>query len=275
MNQIARLETLIAGTPEVAWSIAIDDLSGKTRLFAYNPLLTLKTASLAKIFLLIETAQRIETGQLDPDLLVHRDSVARVEDSGLWRHLRVKNLPLEDVAVLVAAVSDNWATNALLSIVGLDAVRQRSLSLGYAESRLLDFVRDVRTPDHPPTLSLGNAGEWVDLLSRLHAGTLVSPAVDAKVARWLATSFDHSMVAAPMRFDPLLHGMDQGEFVMLNKTGSDTGVRADAGIVTATRTCAYCAIANWSELDTCLDAVLDVMAAIGQVVRMTASPDPR
>jgi beta-lactamase class A len=43
----------------------------------------------------------------------------RVEDSGLWYLLDQRDLSVHDLCVLVGAVSDNLATNALVRLVGL------------------------------------------------------------------------------------------------------------------------------------------------------------
>ena len=275
----AALEEAVCCVPDVEWSIKVIDIVDHTVVFSVAPGRILKTASLAKVMLLLEVAARFEDGTLDEEELVDRSSVARVEDSGLWRHLRVKELPLIDAAVLVAAVSDNWATNVLLHRVGLDAVQARSRTLGYPESRLEDYVRDVRGPDVPPTISLGRARDWVDILARMHRRQLVSVAVDSRVEGWLGGSVDLSMVAAPFRLDPLVHEAKSGGLNVHNKTGTDEGVRADAGLIIGNRSLAYCAIANWTpELDR-VDAVLDGMNAIGWFLRRWAhatppSPDP-
>lgn len=230
----------------------------------------LKTASLAKVFLLVEIAGRLSEGRLAGSDPVDRRDVPKIEDSGLWRHLRIDVLPLADAATLVAAVSDNWATNALLHRVGLDAVQARSDALGYSESLLADYIRDDRGPEHPPTVSKGRASDWTDLFSRMHRRELVSTEVDAKVEHWLGTSLDLSMVASALRLDPLIHGSEPGAISIFNKTGSDRGVRADAGLVVGASACSYCAIANWNPDCERVDAVGDVMLEIGKLVRSLA-----
>lgn len=271
MDPQAALEGVVAASPEVAWSIAVLDVASQQTLAASSPLRVLKTASLAKVFLLLEVAARFEAGSLDRRELLDRRAVARVEDSGLWQHLHVDQLPLVDAAILVAAVSDNWATNALLERVGLDAVQARSRALGYLESRLEDCIRDVRGPDVPATVSLGRAADWAEIFARLQRRGLVSSAVDTQVAAWLETSMDHSMVASAFHLDPLVGGATSGRFRFYNKTGTDAGVRADAGLLIGRRSLAYCALANWAPDDDRVEQVMDGMHAIGQLIRSWAS----
>lgn len=86
--------------------------------------LVLPTASIGKVFLLIEAARAIRAGQVSPDELLRRAEFDLVGDSGLWQHLAVETLPLSDVARLVGGLSDNLATNVLLARLGLSAVQR-------------------------------------------------------------------------------------------------------------------------------------------------------
>jgi beta-lactamase class A len=226
------------------------------------------TASIGKVFLLCEVAERIADGRLDAAQVVLRDPRLAVADSGLWQHLAQDELPLADACVLVASVSDNWATNVLLDLVGLTAVEERSRALGCIDSGLHDRVRDARTDDDPPTLSTGTARELADVARRIHlaaAGepqTGISVAAAARVERWLLTGVDLSMVAAPFRLDPLAHG--GGNLLLWSKTGTDTGIRADMGVAwNTTEAISYAAIATWKPGDDVGDVPFERMHALG------------
>lgn len=267
MSEIRSLESLVAHIPDINWSIEIRDIPTGTTAFSLNATQVLKTASLAKVFLLIEAAVRLSEGIVTADEPIDRRDVPKVQDSGLWRYLKTDILPLADAATLVAAVSDNWATNALLNRIGLGAVQARSNILGYPETLLADYIRDNRGPAHPPTVSKGRASDWADLFARMHRRNLVSKDVDAQVEYWLGTGTDYSMVASALNLDPLIHGSDSGTESIYNKTGSDSGVRADAGLVVGRNACSYCIIANWNPDDNRVDAVAEIMHAAGDVVR--------
>ncbi|RJE84170.1 serine hydrolase [Paracoccus onubensis] len=267
MNKSSCLESLIARTPDIRWSIELRDIPTNTTAFSLGATRVLKTASLAKVFLLIEVAARLSEGTLTADEPIDRRDVPKVQDSGLWRYLKTDILPLADAATLVAAVSDNWATNALLHRVGLDAVRARSNVLGYSESLLADYIRDDRGPAHPPTVSEGRASDWTDLFARMHRRNLVSRDVDAQVEYWLGTGTDHSMIASALNLDPLIHGSAYGAESFYNKTGSDSGVRADAGLFVGENACSYCLIANWNPEADRADAVTEIMRAAGSLLR--------
>jgi beta-lactamase class A len=223
---------VVTGTPGVDWSIRIGDQA------AHRPERQLRTASVGKLLLLIETARRIEDGRLDPAQPLPKDPALAVADSGLWQHLSIPALPVADLAVLVAAVSDNLATNVLLGRIGLRPLTGLAAELGLRETALLDFVRGKRAPTDPPTLSWGTAGELAAVMAGLARGAIVSPAVSARVDAWLATGVDLSMVASAFDLDPLAHVASD----LRNKTGTDDGVRADVGHVGLQ---AYAVLANW------------------------------
>ena len=82
----------------------------------------LRTASVAKVLLLGGPRPRARGRQVAARRGAARDVTPPVADSGLWHLMAVDALPVEDVALLVGAVSDNWATNVLVERLGLDAV---------------------------------------------------------------------------------------------------------------------------------------------------------
>jgi beta-lactamase class A len=260
----------VLDVPELAdttWSVAAAQVGG--RLEELSGSVLLRTASIGKIFLLIEVARQLEQGEIRAGALLDRARVAPVHDSGLWQHLAVRELAIEDAARLVGVASDNWATNALLDVVGLAAVDARATELAHGGSRLLDQVRDVRAHGHPETLSVGCAADWVAIMTGLWHGTVVSEAVSRRVLDWLSGGFDLSMVAGAFGLDPLAHVARDRGFAVWCKTGTDAGVRADVGLVEGPRALvAYAVICNWDPAtDTPRDAVLDAMRGIGTHLR--------
>jgi beta-lactamase class A len=253
------------------WSVAVRDATSGATLVELDGHRLLRTASVAKVYVLVEVAVRLAAGELDPLLPVDRRSTAPVADSGLWHRFAGDVLPVVDVAALVGAVSDNLAANALVALLGLDTVRARAAQHAADGSTLHDLVRDVRGAADPPTLSEGSAADWVSLFAGLKRGTVESPRVSELVLGWLAAGADLSMVASAFGLDPLSHACapDRG-IAVWNKTGTDAGLRADVGVVdVGSRTLAYAAICNWSpdaDPDP-RDAVLLAMRGIGAALR--------
>lgn len=248
---------------DVAWSAAVLDAASGRLLAVRSPERVLPTASVGKLLLLLEVARRLADGRLDPAQPLQRTDEDAVADSGLWQHLRAESLPVEDLAVLTAAVSDNLATNVLLRHVGLDAVEQVGPSLGLDSLRLHDRVRDVRTPDDPPTLSQGNALD----LARFAALLATEDSLEwAVLRRWLASGVDLSMVPGDLGLDPLAHVDADRGLRFLGKTGTDAGVRADVGLLASgSAVTAYAVVASWTPTaqDPQRDDVLRAMRAVG------------
>lgn len=257
-------------------SVAVD---GKV-VDEVDPALVLPTASIGKLFLLAAIAEGIAASTLDPaQPLVPRPELA-VADSGVLQHLGGQQQRLDDLAVLVAVASDNLATNVLLDLVGVPAVAEVAARFGAAHCGLHDVVRDERRPDiHPPCLSSGNAGELRAVIDQI-AG-LAPSAVGglATVRAWLRLNTDLSMVAAAFGLDPLAHVDADLDLTLLNKTGTNSDVRADVGCLTGTRHVSYAVVAN---LDGggARDAarrgeVLTAMRAIGDgVLQLAHGADP-
>ncbi|SDR80004.1 beta-lactamase class A [Friedmanniella luteola] len=250
------------------WSVAVRDGGTGAVLAAVHPDQLQLTASIGKVFLLVEVAARLADGSLDPEEPLTWTEEEHVADSGLWYLMDRRTLGVRDLAVLVGAFSDNLATNVLLRRVGLTAVQARAVALGCTRSTLLDRVRLRRTPQDPPTLSVGTAGELSGLLHALHAGTGVAPAVSAQVLRWLAAGADLSMVASAFDLDPLAHGEPDRGVTLVNKTGTISIARGDVGVVAGPdATLAYAVLATWPEHVDVRDAVLAAMRTVGQQLR--------
>ena len=256
----------------VTWSIEITDLVTGRPLLQHGEHTVLPTASMGKVFLLVEVFSRAAAGRFDlgaelPVLPAHE-----VADSGLLHLFRDRTVTVHDACLLVGAVSDNLATNALTDLCGPDAVRAVARDLGFVRTGFLDIIRDVRGPEHPWAPSCGTAHELARLFALLHAGEIVSADVSAQVLSVLAAGVDASMVAGGLHLDPLAHVEPDGGVVLRHKTGHDAGVRVDAGVVTGPAGgAAYAVGAHWDPgADTgptpVRAAVEEHMRAIGHAV---------
>jgi beta-lactamase class A len=269
------------------------DLESGTVLFSVDDHLSVPTASIGKVLLLIEVAARISardgrtarsggtpgtagTGgsrarnvRAAPGAealsILNRTPHDDVGDSGLWQHLQVPALPVADLAALIGATSDNLATNVLLRRIGLDAVRARAESLGLRRTLLLDIVRDERGPDDAPQLSVGSARELATLFRRLERGEIVDETTSRLVVGWLGLGTDLSMVAGAFGLDPLAHLEADHGVTLFNKTGSDAGVRSEAGVVVGPRAgVSYAVTMRFNDVGISGRlAVLDAMRTLG------------
>ena len=255
----------------LVWSACVIDVDTAERLLDVSSDRVLKTASVGKLFLLVDIARQAESGTLRLDELVDRRTEESVADSGIWHTLDADTMTIDDACRLIGAVSDNLATNVLIGRIGLEAVADTAQGLGYTRSALLDRIRLKRLPEHPPTLSRGAAGELADLFVRLGQGTVISEAVSARVLDWIGLNADLSMVAAAFGLDPLAHVEPDCGITLRNKTGTISTARIDVGIVgNSHRRLAYAVLANWGDDAPAgtRDDVLAAMEAIGKWLRL-------
>lgn len=264
------------------WSVSLRDVATGDVLEEHCAGDLLPTASVGKVFALIDLAARATSGELDLAEVVDRRDSPRVADSGTWQHLRADRLALADVAALVGHASDNWATNVLLDRLGLGRVQARAATLVGGGSTLLDYVRDVRRPSDPPALSTGCADDWTSLLCRLARGTCLDEETSALVRGWLRLGTDLSLVASAFGLDPLSHVEADLGTTLFHKTGSDVGVRADVGVVGAGsvdqghREIAYACLCTWEDDGSreVRELVLDAMREVGERTLRKATAPP-
>ncbi|GAB3615722.1 serine hydrolase [Okibacterium endophyticum] len=249
-------------------SARVTDLATGDALLSIDDYVVMPTASVGKVLLLIEVATRLD----DPDFaaltILERDSADVVSQAGVWQHLQASAFHPADLAAFIGASGDNLATNVLLRHVGLDAVRFRAEGLGLKRTALLDIARDQRGPDDAPHLSVASMRELTWLLSGLAHGEIVDQKVSQRVAGWLSLNSDLSLVGSSFGLDPFSHRAHDHGIQLFNSTGTDSGVRADAGVVRGPRAGATYAVAmsfSDTELPVRL-AVVDAMRTIGNDV---------
>ncbi|AAT88187.1 beta-lactamase related protein [Leifsonia xyli subsp. xyli str. CTCB07] len=243
----------------------VTDLSTGEVLFSVDDHVVMPTASIGKVLLLVEVAARLQSGGLSSLALLDRAPQDAVGDSGIWQHLQVPALPVADLAALVGATSDNLATNVLLRRVGLEAVSARTEALGLTRTALLDLVRDHRGPDDAPQLSIGSANELTWLFAALARGEVVNPQTSRQVISWLSLNSDFSLVSGAFGLDPHSHRHAEHGILLVNKTGSDAGVRSEVGVLRGPRAGLTFAVSTYFD-DTSLSsrlAVIDGMRTVG------------
>lgn len=254
-------EVLASAPAQVQWSLSI--AVDRAVVAEHDPAAVLPTASMGKILLLAEVARQLETGSLQREARIALEPADDVGDSGLLQWMAEPTLSVESLAVLVAGVSDNLATNVLLRTVGLDTVDQLRVEAGLESTRLLDRIRDVRGPDAPPWPSQGSASELRSIFAAIDGRSFVGSAVSARLAAWLRCNADLSMVAAPWSLDPLAHDS------LMSKTGADAGVRCDAGALrVGERVATYAVLAHWAadREDELRAPVITAMRSIGRAI---------
>jgi len=235
-------EALAAKAPSVELSLAVVDVeTGESVEWRANELVPV--ASAAKVLLLATVARLSEDGRLALAELVSVIADDCVGGTGLLTALATRSAcTVEDLAWLTAAVSDNTATNALLRRVGIGEVTTTAETLGLPRLRVHDRIRDTREPHHPRVFATGTARDLAALMMLTATGRMHDKAASEQLLTWMASNEDHGLLCTDIQHDP--YSPDTEPLQVLNKTGRDTGVRADVGVVTAeSRRLAYAAVA--------------------------------
>ena len=73
------------------------------------------------------------------------------------------------------------------------------------------------------------------LVAHVCTERVVDHATSSRVLGWLSLNADLSMVASAFGLDPFSHRTPDHGLQLFNKTGTDTGVRAEAGVLRGPR----------------------------------------
>ncbi|HEX4009446.1 MAG TPA: serine hydrolase [Solirubrobacteraceae bacterium] len=102
------------------------------------------SASVFKVAVGLEVARQIETGELDP---AHRIRLTAGETTpgptGFSRFEHDVEASVSDLLGAMMAISDNAATDALIDLVGVDAINATTRGLGLAQTVLPGPLRDL------------------------------------------------------------------------------------------------------------------------------------
>ncbi|MGW1088280.1 serine hydrolase [Streptomyces sp. NPDC002596] len=246
LAQVAAAVRRSAALPLTLAVAAVDIDDGETA--GADECTVLPVASASKLLLLAEVSRRLDTGELLADRPVEVLDEDMAAGSGVLRRMSRRGWTVEDLAWLTASVSDNTATNALLRLVGRESTARLAEELGLDRLTLHDKVRDIRGPDVSPVFATGTARGLAQLVTHAMRGTLSSPAASARLLQWMRANTDHGLVPALVDHDPYAPGFPNplpGRLLVANKTGTDTGVRADAGVIVGARRLAYAVVAHW------------------------------
>lgn len=177
------------------------------------------TASTIKLAILYELFVQADAKRVDLDRPFPLPASARVGGDGVLKELSAPSLPLRDYATLMALVSDNTATNALIDVLGMPAVDARMDALGLKTVRLRRRMMDTAAAREGKE-NVASPRELAALLDTIRQGTGLTPA-----SREAALD-----ILTREKSTALTRGLPEGTRVA-SKPGSLDGVRADTGIV--------------------------------------------
>jgi beta-lactamase class A len=215
-RRLARLSDELDG---IAGYVARDLVAGES--FERNADAVFPAASVIKLPVFLELLRQAEEGTLDLSRPVPIDPAARVEGGGVlekWSE-PYPALSAWQLAVLMMDFSDNYATNLLIDLVGMERVGRRLRGWGLRETLLRRKMLDLEAA-RAGRENVSTPREMAALLERLQRGQILDA---GGTARALAVMKRNE--GTPMR-----RGLPPG-VEAADKNGELEGVRCGAGIV--------------------------------------------
>ena len=198
------------------------------RTYEHNAQAEFESASVIKIAVITEAMAEVREGRVD--LAQRWDLTAEKKADGSGTLLLLDaglNPTWNDLATLMIGASDNTATNAWITRLGVDTINARMTSLGFAHIRLLGTIPWLSQKDEEPSpwrgfrLGVLTPHDVADWMGRVARGELLDPDSSKRIFEYLDK--DPSRLRIARRFP--------SSYLWAGKTGSMSGVRNDSGIL--------------------------------------------
>ncbi|MDQ0217364.1 serine hydrolase [Peribacillus cavernae] len=191
------------------------------------------SASLIKIPILIETFRQSEERQIYLNQPVTIPLQERVGGSGVIHAMSDKVfMTIEDILTLMIVVSDNTATNLLISLLGQDQINGCLKELGMDKTVLNRKMMDSKAIEEGRD-NYTTAADVLASLKAINEGTLLTAESKQRIL---------TIMKKQQFTDKLPARMDLEKVSVANKTGSLPGVTHDCAIITYGEKTAYAAV---------------------------------
>lgn len=218
--------------------VSIPEAGEKLQLGSTEPFVSASTIKIPLLALLLRDGQE---GRLDLDRLVAIQPANRVGGAGILQSLSPSlQISLADYAELMMVLSDNIATNVVIDEVGMDRANGFFAREGWKDTHLgrKMMTAGALLPDGNWEQNYTSVADLADMMERILAGTMVSPAVSQRMLRIMAGQrggkFRPALPEAT-RYDPNqeLTPIPDGKVVLAAKSGTlgNPTVSHDAGIL--------------------------------------------
>jgi beta-lactamase class A len=188
-------------------------------------------ASVIKLPILVTCLRQVQEGSRSLDEKTFLQVEDQVIGSGILKELIPGLvLTLEDLLILMIAISDNTATNLVLDRVKPSEVNAYMASLGHGKT----FSAGKLFSDTGGRLSTMTPRDMVNLLVQLANGRILTPSLCHKAIDILSKQQFTNLITRQLVYDPF--NAEEGTTVAVkvaSKSGAIRGVRNDVGLVTA------------------------------------------
>lgn len=207
-------------------SMAVESLSDSSMRFYHRADELVPSASVIKVPIMIAAMTAAHEGKLDlEEIHILTDSEKVGGDGVLKTYSNRSRISYADLIRLMITISDNTATNILISDLSREAINIRMQSLGLSQSRLNRVMMDTMAVREGRE-NLVTAREMNQLLIKLYRHQLLAPALCEQMLTILKQNED------TLTIPKLLPRRADGQpTTVAHKTGVLPYVRNDVGIV--------------------------------------------
>lgn len=219
--------------------------------FDYHAEEPMMAASVIKLFIMAAVFKKLEAGELHKDQILAVYEKDCVPSCGALTYLHDGiQVTVMDLVTLMIIFSDNTATNVLIDLLGMNEINRMIRGFGFEKAilqrKMFDLEKSSRGIQNYIT-----ASETGKLLKMMYQGILVSRQASENMLSIMKNQQLNSKI--PFYLQAL-----QEEPEIAHKTGEDTGITHDVGIVYGKEPFLICFCGN----DTDTPAFERVMAEI-------------
>lgn len=214
--------------PTIRVSMALESLSDSSVRFYHRADERVPSASIIKLPIMVAAMTAAHEGRLDLDEIhILTDSEKVGGDGILHTYPNRSRLSYTDLIRLMITISDNTATNILITDLGMEAINDRMQALGLTKSQLNRVMMDTMAVRQGRE-NYVTAREMNQLLTRIYRHDCLTPALCEQMLANLKQNED------TLTIPRLLPRSETGKsYVVAHKTGVLTYVRGDVGIIYA------------------------------------------
>ena len=206
-------------------------------VISYNEKEPMLAASLIKLTVLGEVFREIENGEIsEQEVFTTRDE-EKVPSCGALNYMdEGLNVTLKDLYTLMIILSDNYATNILIDRCKIeninDFIKENGLKNTLLKRKMFDSVGASKGLEN-----YTSAEDMALLLEKIYNGTLVSKKASAKMLEVLKNQRLNGKI-------PFFLSSGENKVQIAHKTGEDSGITHDVGIVLAKEPFIICFLSN-------------------------------
>lgn len=210
-------------------SIYADNLHGN--LITKNVNEIYECGSCIKVFILAVLLEHVEIKSIPLNTYLIYSEEDFVEGSGILRYSKPgTSFHLEDLCTWSIIISDNIATNILISYLGLNYINQRIQAFGFKNTKLLNKIKFNK----PRFNSIGytTVYDYAMLFSKLLQKTFISPKISNKMIDILSKQQNNTMLTKYLPTSLLPPNIyNNNQIIVASKSGSMDNCRNDGGII--------------------------------------------